>query len=411
LADAPSTFAGEGRGGGVSDAEWKRRRRAVDQLAADQHLDVLVVFGTSANARQGQAQVHFLTGFMGHQDAYVVWTPGRDPVLFVQYFNHVPYARRVAYADVRWGGARSVDAIADELAGRPRALRVGLVGPVPYSDYERLIGCLGDRTFVDATADFLRLRLVKSEEELEWMTRAAAITDQALAALVGAAVPGITELELQAEAVAAAIRAGGQPHFLYLSSTPMANPDRIVPQQDLSDRRLQAGDAIILELSAAYTAYSGQVLRTVAVNAELTETYRRLHDVAWQAFHEVARSIAPGVSASTIVEAASLIETHGFTICDDLVHGYGGGYLPPILRTPGSSHGPVPDFVFERNMTLVIQPNVVTTDQRAGVQVGELVRVTENGVVSLHRIPQRLMHGGEKAPTLPSPASGGGKRT
>jgi Xaa-Pro dipeptidase len=356
-----------------------------------------VVFGTSANARQGQAQVHFLTGFLGYQDAYVVWVPDRDPMLFVQYFNHVPHAQRVAHADVRWGGARSVDAVADALTGLPRTVRVGLVGPLPYLEHQRLIARLADRTLVDATPDFLRLRLVKSEEELEWMARAAGITDQALAALVRAAVPGATELELQVEAVGAAIRAGGQPHFLYLSSTSMANPDRMVPQQEVTDRRLQPGDAIILELSAAYTAYSGQVLRTVTVEAELTDTYRRLHDLAWQAFHAVARAIAPGVSAAAVVEAASLIEAQGFTICDDLVHGYGGGYLPPILRTPGTSHGPVPDFVFERNMTLVIQPNVVTRDQRAGVQVGELVRVTDDGVVSLHRIPQRLLHGG--APT------------
>ena len=54
------------------------------------------------------------------------------------------------------------------------------------------------------------------------------------------------------------------------------------------------------------------------------------------------------------------------------MHGYGGGYLPPVLRTRSTSHAPVPDFVFEQNMTVVIQPNVVTTDNRAGVQVGEL---------------------------------------
>jgi hypothetical protein len=38
---------------------------------------------------------------------------------------------------------------------------------------------------------------------------------------------------------------------------------------------------------------------------------------------------------------------------------------------------------------------------------GELVRVTDDGVVSLHRIPRRLLHGG--APTVPSPASEGGE--
>jgi Xaa-Pro aminopeptidase len=180
----------------------------------------------------------------------------------------------------------------------------------------------------------------------------------------------------------------------------MADPDRIVPQQDLTDRRLARGDALILELSSAYSAYSGQLLRTITIDEDLTELYRRLHDVAWRAFHAVARAIAPGVCAQAVVDAASLIDTEGLTICDDLVHGYGGGYLPPVLRTPKTSHAPVPDFVFERNMTVVIQPNVVTADQRAGVQVGELVQVTDHGVVSLHRIAQRALRGGEVlAPT------------
>jgi Xaa-Pro aminopeptidase len=325
-----------------------------------------------------------------------VWVPGRDPLLFVQYFNHVPHAQRVAHAETRWGGLRSIDAVADEVAGINGASHIGLVGPIPYSEWQRLTSRLSDRTFANATEAFMRLRLVKSEEELEWMATAAAITDQALRALVRAAAPGVTELELQAEAGAAAIRAGGQPHFLYLSATPMATPDRIVPQQDLTNRRLAPGDAVILELSAAYIAYSGQVLRTLAIEAEPTELYRRLHGVAWRAFHEIARTIAPGVAAATVVTAASLIDSQGLTICDDLVHGYGGGYLPPILRTPSTSHAPVPDFIFEKNMTLVIQPNVVTADQRAGVQVGELVRVADHGVVSLHAMPQRLLRGGER---------------
>ena len=316
-------------------------------------------------------------------------------MLFVQYVNHVPHAQRVAHAEVRWGGVRSIETIAAELASLPHALRIGLVGPMPYTDYQRLVGRLSDRTVVDVTASFMRLRLVKSEEEIEWMTRAAAITDDALRALVRAAIPDASELALQAEAGAAAIRAGGQPHFLYLSSTPMADPDRIVPQQDLTDRRLAPGDAIILELSAACTAYSGQILRTLTIDAQMTDLYRRLHDVAWQAFHSVAQAVRPGAAAAAAVDAGSIIERQGFTICDDLVHGYGGGYLPPVLRTPGTSHTPIPDFVFERNMTLVIQPNVVTTDQRAGVQVGELVRVTDDGIISLHEIPQRVLLGGE----------------
>jgi Xaa-Pro aminopeptidase len=62
------------------------------------------------------------------------------------------------------------------------------------------------------------------------------------------------------------------------------------------------------------------------------------------------------------------------------VHGFVGGYLPPVL----GARAPVPDFTFEAGMTVVVQPNVVTRDERAGVQVGELLLVTDQGVERLH---------------------------
>jgi hypothetical protein len=41
-------------------------------------------------------------------------------------------------------------------------------------------------------------------------------------------------------------------------------------------------------------------------------------------------------------------------------------------------------------MTVVLQPNVITPDERAGVQTGELVLVTESGWEPLHRYPRGL---------------------
>ena len=42
-------------------------------------------------------------------------------------------------------------------------------------------------------------------------------------------------------------------------------------------------------------------------------------------------------------------------------------------------------------MTLVVQPNVVTKDARAGVQLGNLLVVTEDGVENLHNTPVELI--------------------
>ena len=65
-----------------------------------------------------------------------------------------------------------------------------------------------------------------------------------------------------------------------------------------------------------------------------------------------------------VIEAARVIEDAGFTTIDDLLHGYGGGYLPPILGSASRPAGPVPDEPFRAGMTVVIQPNVVTRDRQ-----------------------------------------------
>jgi len=81
-------------------------------------------------------------------------------------------------------------------------------------------------------------------------------------------------------------------------------------------------------------------------------------------------------------------------VCDDLMHGFGGGYFQPIIGTKSRTAGPLPDMKLEENMTVVVQPNVITRDHKAGVQVGELVRVTRTGFERLHRAKRGLFRVG-----------------
>ena len=332
-----------------SDGEMARRHEAL--AAAMGEVDHVLVHGAN---RSGTA-VGWLTRWPVTREAVVVFTPGERDVLHVGFYNHVPNARRIATeADVRWIGEFE----------RP-AGRVGVIGR-PARDGE-----------VDLNAAYTELRLVKSAEEIEWIRHAARLTDAGVAALRETARPGVSEYELGAAIEAAWLPHGGTTHIHYLAATPMAAPTFCVPAQWPSDRRLQAGDALVFEISASWWEYPAQRLGTMFVDAEPTPLYRDLLAAAEAAFDAVVARLRAGATAAELWEAAGEI-----TIRDDLVHGFVGGYLPPVL----GARTPVPDFTFAAGMTVVVQPNVVTKDERAGVQVGELLLVTDDGYERLHQV-------------------------
>jgi Xaa-Pro aminopeptidase len=181
-------------------------------------------------------------------------------------------------------------------------------------------------------------------------------------------------------------------HFIGVTS--MIAPQVFVPPQHHSSREVREGDVIFCELSALWWDYPGQVLRTMTVAEEPTPLYRDLHQAAESAFDAVTRVVRHGTSMQEIIDAAGVIEDAGFTVCDDLLHGFGGGYLPPILGSRSRPAGPLPSITLEEGMTIVVQPNVIARNETAGVQVGELIKVTRTGFERLHQAERRLFRVG-----------------
>ena len=103
--------------------------------------------------------------------------------------------------------------------------------------------------------------------------------------------------------------------------------------------------------------------------------------------------LRPGVLPAELLAAADVVLDAGFTTVDDLLHGFGGGYLPPVLSHRGPATGVHAEPLQER-MTVVVQPNVCTPDLTAGVQTGELFEITADGARSLHSFPRGLLRAG-----------------
>ena len=371
-----------------SDAEMERRHAAVAAVMAERDVEHMLVYG----ANRFGLGVGWLTRWPVTREAFVLVAAGEPDVLFVDFYNHVPNARLIATeADVRPAEARGVELPLAELRRRGAGgRRIGVIGPLPWRQGARLQQELGTE-LVSLDREFARLRLVKSAEELAWLRTGCELTDRAVAALRAGARPGLDERELGALVECAYLGSGGTTHIHYFATTPMDRPGVAAPAQWPSSRALAVGDALVCEISASWWDYPGQVLRTFTVGAEPAALYRELHDVAEAAFDAIAARLRAGATAAELVDAAGVIEDAGFTIRDDLAHGFVGGYLPPVLGSRSRMLDEVPELTFAPGMTVVVQPNVVTPDETAGVQVGELLLVTEDGVERLHRAERGLL--------------------
>jgi len=332
--------------------------------------------------------VQWFTQWPVTTEAIGVLTPGARDALFVQWINHAPLAKRLApEADVAWGGESSIRAAIAVLETRgARENRVGVIGPMGFAQHAALAARFGK--IADLNRAYVRLRRVKSQEEIDWLRIGAWLSDRGMAGLRDGLAVGVTERALGDLIERAYTREGGSNVIHFIGATSMRDPQLPVPAQFPSTRRVANGDIVFAEISAAFWDHSGQVLRSFAVGEEPPPLYRALHAAADAAFDAVAAVLKHGATPAQVVEASAVIEDAGFTIIDDLLHGYGGGYFPPILGSKSRPAGPIPAEPFEAGMTVVVQPNVVTRDGKAGVQTGELLLITNAGVERLHSFPR-----------------------
>ncbi len=381
-----------------SEKEMSRRHAAAKDLMDEEGLDALLFFGLGGTNRNAQANIYWLSCYRDFNHCYLIFPKEGPPSLFTGLYNHLHNAQmQCIFEDVRHGAYGNPERMADQLDALDLGnARIGLVGInprfkilLPFEHMEYLTTRFPEAQWMDVSARFRDLRLIKSDEEIEWLTEAARLTDLAMEAAVTHAKPGIPEIELSGRMAAAFREQGGEQMVQFVTATPMANPRTPVPWQNPTRRKLEAGDVLIMEISAAYYGYAGQSLRTFTIGADPTPPYQALLDAAIEVFEGVGKTMKAENSAQAVFEATDPLPERGFQIYDSLAHGFGTDLLQPSIGISGSNYlAPPADFKYRENMVMVIQPNPMDSEGR-GVQMGDMGIVTQEGFRSLHTFPMK----------------------
>ena len=183
--------------------------------------------------------------------------------MHVEWFNHFPLAKKLARdVDVRWGEHRGMALTIAELKKRG-AKRVGLMGPLLPRKQREL-----EKEFavVELDAEYVRLRLIKSEEEIDWLRIGAAFSDAGFESLLAGTRSGHDGARAR-QPGRARLRRRGRHHLhpLHRRHLDGRRPTFSCRRNSIRRARSEQGDVVFCELSGTFWDYSGQVLRTFSV--------------------------------------------------------------------------------------------------------------------------------------------------
>ncbi|MED5578993.1 MAG: M24 family metallopeptidase [Nitrospinota bacterium] len=385
-----------------SDFEYRRRYREIRKHMKKRGFSALIFYGDSGMAGGNQANIKYVTNYKDPVSSFLFFPLKGNPSLFISNRLYLPYAKTASNIP---GQTDAVDyEPGKKISEKIRQLglekfKIGLVGfrgilkvSMPYSVIDELRTNFKKATFDDATDILAEVRLVKSDEEMRWFRKGAALTDMAFYALEKKSKIGMSEFELASIITGSYMPSGGGAQLVFIGSTSMKKPQLIFPNQFPSHRKIKKGDIVLTELSADFEMHSGQAHRPISVGTKPEPIYKELFEVGVKTYHNILKALKPGATEKDIKQAGSVLTESGFTTFDTTFHGWGLLIEDPRIDLGGSLiTRPQNQIIFKKGMLMVIQPNVVTPDGKYGLQVGNLVEVTEKGSKSLQKFPMKFM--------------------
>ncbi|MFN8403061.1 MAG: Xaa-Pro peptidase family protein [Anaerolineales bacterium] len=306
------------------------------------------------------------------------------PELELQKVANLPYKLQVfSYSEnpAEWDAAFRKAAQALGLDGK----RIGVeLRQLRLLEFRYVKNAAPEADFPDAGDALSQLRLRKDKTEVEAMRRAVQIAQSALEATIPLIKIGMTEKELSAELVMQLFKHGSEPEMPF-SPIVSSGPNSANPHASPSDRKLQAGDLLVVDWGAAHGGYISDLTRTFAVG-EVDAEYAKIHKIVQEANAAGRAASKPGVPCADVDKAArDVIEQAGYGkyFTHRTGHGIGmEGHEDPYMRGDNMQ-------LLEPGMAFTVEPGIYLAG-RNGVRIEDNVVITESGADVLSDMPREM---------------------
>jgi Xaa-Pro aminopeptidase len=368
---------------GFTDKEKERRHGAIQKLMKEKNLQALVLIGNMTVGHSFHGDFRYYTGnhvFFQRQVALVF--PGSGPVLF----NYSDFSRRASAERSFIDDCRvSTDFIADtvELI-KAKGASKGRVGinfeMLPATWYTYLRTELAKAELLDVHNDIMEIRFQHSDEEIEVYRKGAALADAGFEAALKVIRPGVSEYEIIAEIEYVSRKQWADEHFTLIGSGKFAfSDDRSLPLPvPPSEKRIQAGETIVLEITPRYQGYWTQLVRMVNVGRRNDEL-EKMQIVARDAIRRGLEEFKPGKKVKDVALAMqAYIARTEFVPRAPFGHVCGIDLVEERVSLDNER-------LFVPGYAAIVHPMIQTADGKNLIFWGETYLATKEGYERLHK--------------------------
>ena len=283
----------------------------------------------------------------------------------------------------------------------PDGARVGIeYDHISVEMLRKLQGALPAAELVDVARPAMRLRMVKSDEEIAWIRESARIADIGGAACVEAIAVGVPEYEVALHSTRAMVRAIGerQPHVELMDTWTWfqsgINTDGA--HNPVTSRRIERGDILSLNCFPMPAGYYTALERTLFAE-ECADAHLRLWEINVEVHEAGIALIGPGARCCDIAaELNAIYERHGLLPNRTFGYGHSFGVLCHYYgREAGLELREDVETVLEPNMVVSMEPMITIPEGEPGAggyREHDILVVGEEGAEDITGFPYGPAH-------------------
>jgi Xaa-Pro aminopeptidase len=366
-----------------SAEEKERRHSSFQNILKEYGLEALLLVGETAVGRGLFGDFRYYTNnrTIFYRQVAVVFAQS-EPVLFAGDAIQTEAAAKMSFIqDCR----RISGNLAADVLGllRERGLSKGRIGVntemLPSAWYLYFRRELPEIEWVEIHEPIMKMRFEHSPEEINAYREGASLGDGGFEAALRMIKPGVSEHEVVAHIEHYARQRGGDEHFTLIASGRFALGDaNALPLVYApSERIIESGDTVMLEITPRYMGYWTQLVRSIIVGMP-NRDLEKLHRVCRDALKQGLEELRPGKRIKDLILAMDRhVARCGYLLRSPLGHFCGIDLVEARVSLDD-------DIVLAPGMVVILHPTVFTPDGKNSYFAGETYLLGKDGCERLN---------------------------